>query len=165
MIEYILIPEERMRKLKNNGKWKTELKRFSDVKIKLNEGVIIEGDNSIQVLRLKEVIKAFGRGFEFNDALDLLDEDYYLETIDLREFTGKSKKRQVTLKGRIIGTKGKSKNMIETYTDTKIAVYGKSISIIGRWENLKTAKEAIEMLLSGAMHNTVYRFLETHKVS
>lgn len=163
MIEYILIPEERMRKLRKDEKWRIEFKKFSDVKIELNEGVVIEGDDSIQVLRAKEVIKAFGRGFEFKDALDLLDEEYCLETIDVREFTGKSKKRQVTLKGRIIGTKGRTKNMIEKYTETKIAVYGKTVSIIGKWDNTRIAKDAIEMLLSGAMHNTVYRFLEKYK--
>lgn len=165
MIEYVLIPEERMRKLRKDEKWKIELKKFSNAKVKLNEEIVVEGDDPLQVLRVKEVIKGFGRGFEFRDALDLFDEEYCLETIDVREFTGKSKKRQVTLKGRVIGTQGKTKNMVEKYTDTKIAVYGKTVSIIGKWNNVKIVKDAIEMLLSGARHNTVYRFLETHKVS
>lgn len=165
MIEFVLIPEERMKKLRKDEKWKKELKRFSDVKIELNGEIMIEGDNPIQVLRIKEIIKAFGRGFEFKNALNLIDEENFLETIDVREFTGKSKKRQVVLKGRVIGTKGKTKSMIEEYTNTKIAVYGKTISIIGKWNDVKLARNAIEMLLSGTAHNTVYRFLETHKVN
>jgi ribosomal RNA assembly protein len=164
MIEHILIPEERMRKLRKDEKWRTELKKFSEAKIELNEGITIESDDSIQVLRLKEVIKAYGRGFAFKDSLDLLDEEFVLETMDVREFTGKSKKRQIVLKGRVIGTQGKTKGMVEMYTETKIAVYGKTVSIIGRWKDVRMAKEAISMLLSGSMHNTVYRFLETSKV-
>lgn len=160
MIDFIAIPEERMKLLKKDEKWKEQLKKFSDAKIELNDEVSIETDDPFQVLRLKEVIKAFGRGFDFDIALNLLDEEYFLEVIEVKEFSGKSRKRQLVLKGRVIGTKGKMKKMIEKYCDVKIAIYGKTISILGRWNNLMKAKKAIEMILSGAMHTTVYRFLE-----
>lgn len=165
MIENIMIPEERLRILKKNDKWKKELKEFLNVEIELNEEILINGDDPFQVMRAKEIMKAFGRGFDFDAALDLLDEEYLLETMDMGEFTGKSKRRQIVLKGRIIGTEGRTKKMIERYAEVKIAIYGKTISIIGKWNNLRIAKEAIEMILSGKMHNTVYRFLETGKVS
>jgi ribosomal RNA assembly protein len=50
--------------------------------------------------------------------------------------------------------------MIEEKTGTKICVHGKTISIIGKWENLQVARKAIEMLLEGKMHSSVQRFLE-----
>ena len=45
----------------------------------------------------------------------------------------------------------------------KITVYGKTIGIIGKWDGMRIAKEAIQMLLSGSSHSNVYRFLEQQK--
>jgi len=163
MIEYILIPEEKMKKLKKDRRWELELKKYTDVKIGLNDGVTIEGD-SFQVLKVKEIIKAFSRGFNFDDTIDLFDDDYALETINITDFVGKSKERQIVIRGRLIGTRGKIKNMIEKFSNTRIAIYGKTVSVIGKWNDIKVAKDAIEMLLGGAKHNTVYRFLEKYKV-
>jgi ribosomal RNA assembly protein len=160
MITIVAIPEKRMKFLKKDGKWKKQLKKLSDIKVKLNEDVTIETKDPLQVLRVKEVFRAFGRGFEFEDALDLFDEDNFLEVMKVKEFSGKSKRRQVTLKGRIIGTGGRTKKLIEKYCNVKVAIYGKTISILGRWDNVKVARQAVDMLLEGAMHSTVYRFLE-----
>jgi ribosomal RNA assembly protein len=114
-------------------------------------------------LRLKEVFRAFGRGFDIEDALNLLDEKYFFDSIEVKDYAGKSAKRQIVLKGRVIGKKGKMRKRIEELTNVKIAVYGKTVSIIGKWEDLQIAKRAIEMLLSGASHGSVYRFLEERK--
>lgn len=163
MIDFIAIPEERIKILKSDKSLLEKFKKLSDVKISLGEEVTVEGDEPIAVMRAKEVMKAFGRGFEFDIALNLLDEDYVLETIELKHFSGKSRDRQIVLKGRVIGTKGMVKSNIEKYTETNIAIYGKTISIVGKWKNVQMAKEAVEMLLSGSMHTTVYRFLEGRK--
>lgn len=163
MIEFVAIPEERLKILRRDTRWREQFEKLSNVKIQINDEVSIEGDDPIETLRAKEVIRAFGRGFEFNDALNLLDEEYTLEIVEVKQFAGKSRERQITLKGRVIGTAGKTKKMIEKYSGTKIAVYGKTISIIGKWKDVQIAREAIEMFLSGAMHNTVYRFLESRK--
>jgi len=163
MIEYIRIPEERMKILNKYPKLKEKLENLSEAKIELGEDVVIEIDDSIKMMRIKEVVKAFGRGFDMEDALNLLDEDFFLQAIEVRDFAGKSRNRMLTLKGRAIGSEGKTKQRIEKMTETKIAVYGKTICIIGRWMDVQLAAKAIEMLLSGSLHNTVYRFLEQQK--
>lgn len=160
MIDFVRIPEERLKILKKEIKWKEKLEKFSDSKITFSEDVQIESADPLQLLRVKEVVKAFGRGFDFETALNLLDEEFYLEIIEVRDFSGKSENRMETLKGRVIGSEGKSKNIIEKYTEAKVAIYGKTISIIGRWDGVVKAKKAIEMLLSGSSHSSVYRFLE-----
>ncbi len=164
MIERLVIPEERIELLRKDEKWRKELKKFVDINVKIGDEIELEGDDSIQLLRVKEIFKAFGRGFDFAASLFLLDEDYFLETIDVKNFSGKSKDRQITLKGRVIGKEGITKKMIEKYVDVKVAIYGKTISIIGKWNDMKIAREAIEMLLCGCKHNTVYRFLREQKV-
>lgn len=159
MIEFISIPEERMKIVSSDKRIVKMLEELSGVHIKVNETVCVEGEDPVSVMRVRDALKAFGRGFGFEDSLELLKEDYVLETVSVKSF-GKSKNRRVSLKGRVIGFKGSAKSNIEKYTNTKIAVYGNTISIIGKWENVQKAKQAIEMLLSGKPHNTVYMFLE-----
>lgn len=163
MIDFVRINEDRMKILKNDEKLIGKLEKFADVKIELNEDVTIESEDPLKILRVKQIIQAFGRGFDFEDALDLLDEDYCLEIIEIKDFSGKSRNRMMTLKGRMIGTEGKTKKLIEKYSECKISVYGKTICIIGKWDKVRIAREAIEMILSGSLHNTVYRFLERQK--
>lgn len=163
MIEHVPIPEERINLLKKTKDWKEKLKDFLDIDVGVGEDVIISGE-ALQVIRGKEIIKAFGRGFDFENSLDLLDEECFLEVINVGEFTGKSKNRQVTLRGRVIGEGGRTKKTIEKYADVKIAIYGKTVSVIGKPQNIRIAGDAIEMILSGSKHNSVYRFLQENKV-
>ncbi len=163
MIEHISIPEDRLKLLKSNNAWRDELKKFVDVEIDVNEDVTINGE-ALQVIRVKEMIKAFGRGFDFKNTFDLLDEQYYLEILNIGEFIGKSRDRQITVRGRLIGENGKTKKAIEKYALVKLVIYGKTVAVIGKHENIRIAREAIRMILSGSKHNTVYRFLQENKV-
>jgi len=163
MIDFVVIPEKRLKLLKKNKEWVKKLEEYTGLKIKINKEIFIEGDDSLKIYRTKLVLKAFGRGFDLETALNLLDENYYFETINIKDYSKKSKNRLITLKGRVIGTKGKTKRIIERYAEVKISIYGKTIGIIGSWERVMLAKKAIEMLLAGSLHSTVYRFLEKHK--
>ncbi len=161
-IDFVSIPEERMRLL-NRTSCKRDLKEFLDVDIEINDDIEIKGE-ALQVNRAKEILRAFGRGFLFKECLDLLDEDYLLDMVNINEFSGKAKERLMTLRGRIIGKNGITKKAIEKAVNVKMCVYGKTVSLIGKWENLKKAREAVEMLLAGSKHTTVYRFLNENKI-
>jgi ribosomal RNA assembly protein len=158
MKDFIRIPEKRIDILKKYGNLKKKIEDITKTKIELTDEVSIEGD-SLSVFQVKNIIKAFGRGFDLDDCFYLLEDDYGLEVINLTEFT-KSKERLKTLKGRIIGTEGKTKKYIETYTDVKISIFGKTVSLIGKWGNIYIAKEAIMKLVRGCNHQTLYRWLE-----
>ena len=164
MIDFVSIPKERLKVLVEEKKSLRNLEKFSNSKIKLDDVVTIECDDSLMMLRLKEVIRAFGRGFDLEDAMDLLDESYALETIDVSDFAGKSKSRQIVLKGRVIGREGSMQEFIAKKSDVKISIYGKTISIVGMWDNVQNAKQIIEKLLRGAKHSSVYRFYEERPV-
>ena len=162
---YIKIPKERIRLLRKDGeKVKNHFEKISGVKLSVEDNeVSFETDNSLLAYSLKQVLLAFARGFDMDDALNLLDESYGLEIIDITSYAGRSKSRLITLRGRIIGSGGKAKRTIENLTNTKIAVHGKTVSILGKWEDIPAARRAVEMLLEGAMHKTVYRWLELHR--
>ena len=112
------------------------------------------------LFRSKEAVTAIGRGFSPDRAFRLLqDEDALLEIIDLREIFGRSLSDLERLKGRIIGQEGKTRRIIEELTDADVSVYGHTVSIIADADEMDIAREAIQMLLKGRQHSSVYRFL------
>ncbi|MEK6826272.1 MAG: RNA-processing protein, partial [Nanoarchaeota archaeon] len=83
-----------------------------------------------------------------------------IEIINIKDFAGKSEKKLVRIKARLIGTKGKARRVIENMTNTEIVIYGKTISIIGKVENVDVAKRGTEILLRGAPHGNAYKYIE-----
>lgn len=112
------------------------------------------------LFRAKDVVNALGRGFSPEHAFRLIrDEEAILDMIDLRTVFGRSESDIKRVKGRIIGMNGKTRRIVEELTDTNVAVYGHTVSIIGTVDQTDIAREAIQMLVRGSMHATVYRFL------
>jgi len=148
-----------------NGTTKKELEEFTKTEINVDskEGVVtVTGKDAVKLYLVREMVLAIGRGFSPEIAKLLLKQDYAIEIVSLADFAGK-KKNLERVRGRVIGTKGKSREMIEKLTETNISVYGKTISIIGLLENITAARNAIETLLDGATHSTVYRKLEKYR--
>ena len=158
------IPKERIAVLigpKGNTRKKIEKKLHIRLQIDSQEGdVQLSGDDSLDLLTGQNIVKAIGRGINPEKALDLLEEDVVMETIDVGEYTKDSKKKLIRIRGRVIGTEGKSRRYIEELTDTHISVYGKTITIIGSYELVALARKALESLLAGNRHATVYAWLE-----
>ena len=162
MKDFIVISKKRKDLFKKNEGIEREIEKLTDTKMDLNDEISIEGE-SFNVFQAKQILKAFGRGFDVKDCLYLLEDNYGLEAIDLTEFI-KSRKRLKILKGRIIGTGGKTKKYIETYADVKLSILGKTVSIIGEWEKITIAKEAVMKIIVGCTHKTLYRWLEQKSV-
>jgi len=145
-----------------NGSVKKQLEELTNTKINVNskEGVInIIADDALAVFQAQQVVKAIGTGFNPDIAMLLLKQDYYLEVINVKDFA-KTKNSEIRLKGRVIGEEGRVRRNIERLANVFISVYGKTISIIGSAEDVANARHAIDSLLRGARHGTVYRFLE-----
>lgn len=160
------IPHERIAVLiGENGETKKEIEKQTKTQLNVSkEGeVIITGEDSLLLFTAREIIRAIARGFNPKIALLLLQIDYALEIIDLKDFAGKSKSDIIRLRGRIIGKEGKARQEFERITGTHISVFGKTVAIIGESTNLFNAREAIVMLLKGSKHATAYRFLEKKK--
>jgi ribosomal RNA assembly protein len=112
------------------------------------------------LFKAKDVVTAIGRGFSPEHALRLIrDEEAMLDVIDLRTVFGRSESDIRRVKGRIIGMNGKTRRTVEELTDTNVSIYGHTIGIIGNIEQVQAAREAIQMLIDGSLHSTVYRFL------
>ena len=118
-----------------------------------------DSEDPTTILRARDVVLAMGRGFSPDRALQLVDDDIVLDIIDLRETFGKNERDIARLKGRVIGREGKIRRLIEEMTDAKVSVYGHTISMLGEYEHVNAAREAIELLLKGKQHSTVYKLL------
>ena len=169
MTEYLYdtkIPKERIAVLiGTDGITKKQIESATNIKLKIdsNEGdVFLEGEDALGLYSAREVVKAIGRGFNPDIALLLLKQDYMLEIVNIADYV-KSKNSILRLKGRVIGAEGRSRKTIEELTETYISVYGKTISIIGLAENVAMARKAVESLLSGSPHSSVYKWLEKRR--
>ncbi len=89
-----------------------------------------------------------------------LDEDEYLDVIDITDYVGKRSDKLTTTRARLIGSNGKTRRIIEDLTGVYLSIFGTTVSLIGNSVSLPIAKRAVEMLLHGSEHATVYRFLE-----
>jgi len=113
------------------------------------------------LFKAKDVVTAIGRGFSPEHAFRLIrDEDAIFDVIDLREIFGRSESDIKRVKGRIIGMNGKTRRLIEELTDADVVVYGHTVGIIGTFEQVNAARSAVQMLIEGSQHHTVYKFLQ-----
>jgi ribosomal RNA assembly protein len=127
------------------------------VKILLSEKA---SDPSL-LFRAKDTVTAIGRGFSPEHAFRLLrNEDDIFDFIDLRAVFGRSESDIKRVKGRIIGANGKTRKLIEELTEASVVVYGHTIGFIGTFEQVDVARNAVQMLINGSQHHTVYKYLQ-----
>lgn len=121
--------------------------------------VTVEGTDVVKGYIVRDIVKAVGRGFNPDVALQLLKSDNAFELIEIADFV-KNKNAMDRIKGRVIGQGGKTRETIEKLMDVNISVQGKTIGIIGEIGRVATARQGVEMLLEGSQHAHVYKWLE-----
>ncbi len=169
--DYLKIPQNRVGALiGKNGDVKKSIEKLTGtiLDIDSDDGTVYitpreDMEDPLGVWNANHIVKAIARGFNPEVAMKLIHDDIYLEIIKLTLYTGKSKKALARYKGRIIGANGKTRELITELADVDMAVYGKTVSLIGEMDNILVAKEAIEMILNGSRHKSVYAFLENKK--
>ena len=162
-----IIPRDRIGVLvgpKGSVKSVIEQKLFVDLKIDSDSGDVDIGvkpdsPDPSAALRAKDIVLAIGRGFSPQRAFSLFNEDMTFDIVDLHDYFGKNEAEIKRVDGRIIGSEGKSRRNLEQLTGALISVSGHTVSIIGPFESVSTAKDALEKLIEGRQHNTVYKFL------
>jgi ribosomal RNA assembly protein len=163
MEEIVRIPEERIGVLIGpGGSVKKKIEKMTKATIEVNseDGEVIVNGEGEKYFQAIDVIKAIARGFSPERAYTLFKEDYLLKIIDITEFTGKNSSNQKAKRGRVIGRDGLARLEIEKKSHCLISVHGKTVAIIGLAGEIQTAVAAVEMLLTGAKHETMENFLE-----
>ena len=137
-----------------------KLERTLQVKI-TNKGKIlfVEGKAEDEYTAI-QVIESMNLGFTADKAL-LLTEDFLLEKINIKDVTKRHDLKRV--RGRIIGTKGKTKKTIENLTDCFISLQDNTVGIIGRAEDIEKAMQALTSIIRGSKQSKVYSYLERER--
>jgi len=166
---FVRIPKERVGVLvgpDGKVKQKIEAKLMVELEVESEAGGVKimlskeAGDPSL-LFKGKDVVTAIGRGFSPEHAFRLLrNEDDIFDFIDLRAVFGRSESDIKRVKGRIIGANGKTRKLIEELTDASVVVYGHTIGFIGTFEQVDVARNAVQMLINGSQHHTVYKYLQ-----
>lgn len=169
--DYLKIPQNRVGALiGSNGKVKKTIENATGTILDIDseDGIVYispreDMEDPLGVWNANHIVKAIARGFNPEVALKLVRDEIYLEVISLPLYIGKSRKALARHKGRIIGKDGKTREIITEMAEVDMVIYGKTVSLIGEMENIMIAKEAIEMILNGSRHKSVYGFLEHKK--
>jgi ribosomal RNA assembly protein len=165
----IKVPDDRIGVLiGKNGRVKREIEDKCKVQIEIdsqNGDAVISSASStlseMQPFKAMEIISAISRGFSPQRAYRLFDdEELMLQIIDLKDYTGKSANAMDRMKGRLIGQSGKSRKTIEELSGVYMSVSGHSVALIGKYEEVRLANDAVTMILKGSTHKTVYTMLQ-----
>jgi ribosomal RNA assembly protein len=156
ILEAVLVPEKRINVIKD-GPVKSMIERKLNVTLDFKENLVEISGKGVELFQAKSIVKAIARGFSPKRAFRLFDEGESLEIIELEGF--KDNKMKI-IKARLIGTRGKTRIIIEKDSGCFMSVYGKTVCLIGKFEQIEIAKEAVKMIVRGSKHSKVYGFLQ-----
>jgi ribosomal RNA assembly protein len=156
-MEHILIPEKRAESLSKIIK---EVSKVLNCRLEIVDGnnITVTGE-AYDEYNARNVIQAYGRGFDINDAYKLLGEEIFFKFTDLKDFFRNDEQRR-RIRARMIGREGKTKLYIEEISGAKIAIYGNTIGMIGTVEQLRIASAALQVLVEGGTHKKAYNIME-----
>lgn len=132
----------------------------NSVKVKIGfgkYGISIRGAELNEFL-VEKIVRAIDFGFDIDDALLLLNEEFVLEFIEVKENTRRKNLKDV--RSRIIGTGGRAKRTLEKLSGGAVVIKDNRIGLIVDADHLSTTVQGIEGLISGSKHGNVFGFLE-----
>lgn len=128
------------------------------IKFILNKNSIKIKGTELNEFLTEQIISAIDFGFDLDDALLLLKQNYLLKFIDIKEHTKRHNLKDV--RARVIGRNGKAKKTIEYLTGSIIVIKDNTIALIVDDIHLDATTQAINSLIQGAKHGNIFSYLE-----
>jgi RNA-binding protein PNO1 len=164
------VPQHRMTPLKNG--WLSLYKPVTDqlkldmrmnlktrkVEIKTTPATTDVGN----LQRAADFVHAYILGFDVADAVALLRlDDLYVECFEIKDVKTLRGEHLARCIGRLAGKSGKTKFTIENATRTRIVLADTKIHILGSFQNIRAARDAICNLIMGSPAGKVYSKLSS----
>jgi len=105
-----------------------------------------------------QLVEAINTGFSTTKAYSLVEENFIFEKVNIKDVTKRSDLERV--RARIIGTRGKSLEMLESITHCFISLQDNRVGILGTLEDIQLASLAVKKIIMGSKHSNVYAYLE-----
>lgn len=163
---YARVPEDRIGVvIGSGGRTRREIATRTGARVAIDatDGEVeIEGPDTdpMGALKARDIVLAIARGFSPERAMRLLKDNTYLGVLDIKFTTGKHEKAALRrIRSRVIGSQGRARSRIEELSGCSVSVYGSTVALIGDEEQLERGTRAVEMLLRGSEHSTVFHLL------
>ncbi len=145
-------------KIKQN---KEKLEKSLKCKISFRGKNVSISGTAVDEYVASQVIDALNLGFKVPQTLLLCNENFVFEKIHIKDLTKRHDLSRI--RGRIIGTRGKTKEIIENLSDCFISLHENTVGIIGSAENIEKAIQAIKSIIQGKKQGKVYNYLEKER--
>jgi ribosomal RNA assembly protein len=163
---YARVPEDRVGVLiGTGGSTRRMIARSTgtEVTVDATEGevrITSPDTDPMAALHARDMVLAIGRGFSPARAQRLLKDDTYFQVLDIKFTTGHRDKAGLRrIRARIIGRAGRARARIEELSGCSVSVYGSTVALIGKEDQLDRGVRAVELLLRGSEHSTVFHLL------
>lgn len=137
---------------------KEKLEKELDVQITISGRKVTFESEPIKEYVADLVLQAMSFGFSAKQALLLKSEDIAWRKLQIRDFTRRKNLRDV--RGRLIGSEGKTRRTVEEISDCLIMIKNDSVGILGRADAIDAAIQAVINIIRGSKQANAYRYLE-----
>ena len=149
------------------GSMKEKIEKALNTKLKVSSDsgeVISESSDSLNNFILSNIITAINFDTNPESALKLLDDNYVIDVIDMKNLVkNKNKENVKKAVGRVIGHNGVTRKIIEEMCRCFVSVKDNYVCVIGPYENTILVEKAIKMLSKGLSHKGFYKYLERNR--
>lgn len=137
---------------------KAMLEKRLRVKITVQGKKITIDGPALEEYEASLVFDAVDFGFPLDIAILAKDEDMTFKRLSIKDFTRRVDMEVV--RGRLIGTQGRTRRTIENIADCHIRIQDNEVGILGSAEEVEYTVTAIANLIRGSKQSNVYKFLE-----
>ncbi|MEK6908946.1 MAG: KH domain-containing protein [Nanoarchaeota archaeon] len=151
----ILIEISRRKEVLKN---KDKLEKKLNCKIQIKDKTLSIDTDPFNEYEAQRVFDAINLGFSVEKALKVLDEETGFIKINVKDYA--NTKNLEVVRGRLIGTHGKTKKTIEEITKSNISIHDNNVGIIGPAEVTEMALTAVTNIIKGTKQANAYKYLE-----